>query len=250
MEELLSGGNMSADVRRVGDVVRRPVGPWTPSVHRLLRHLAEQEFIGAPRVLGVDGAGREVLTFVPGTVVHPDSYEHVATDSGLERVAHLIRTYHNAVASFAMDPADVWQEDGRDPTGSAEVLCHNDLAPWNLVVNSERWVFIDWDLAAPGRRLWDLALPAYTFVPMGPGQPLRPKRYHAFCVAYGLTEAEERSLLDVIVERTERMAIVLLDHAASGHQPYLRLVQQGHADSWRAAAAHVREHVSRWSSSA
>ena len=47
-------------MRRIGDSVRRLVGPWTPSVHRLLRHLAEQEFIGAPRVLGIDGAGREV----------------------------------------------------------------------------------------------------------------------------------------------------------------------------------------------
>jgi Ser/Thr protein kinase RdoA (MazF antagonist) len=147
------------------------LAPWT---HRLLRHLAEQEFTGAPRVLGIDGAGREVLTFVPGTVVHPDSYEHVATDSGLERVAHLIRAYHNAVASFAMDRADVWHADGRDPTGSTEVLCHNDLAPWNLVVNSQRWVFIDWDFAALGRRLWDLALAAYTFVPMRPDRPLGP----------------------------------------------------------------------------
>ena len=35
----LAGGNLGGAVR-VGDTVRRPVGPWTPAVHALLGHLA------------------------------------------------------------------------------------------------------------------------------------------------------------------------------------------------------------------
>lgn len=39
LEEPLAGGNMAGEVRRVGTTVRRWAGPWTPAVHRLLRHL-------------------------------------------------------------------------------------------------------------------------------------------------------------------------------------------------------------------
>ena len=56
----LLGGNTSTVVR-VGDTVRRNVGPWTPAVHALLRHLEYVGFTGAPRVMGIDDRNREVL---------------------------------------------------------------------------------------------------------------------------------------------------------------------------------------------
>src|SRR6266511_1885361 len=49
MEELLSGGNTSAEVVKIGSTVRRPTGPWTSRVHELLRHLESRGFEGAPR---------------------------------------------------------------------------------------------------------------------------------------------------------------------------------------------------------
>lgn len=67
VEEQLSGGNTSVVVR-VGDTVRRPVGPWTPAVHDLLNYLAAVGFAGAPRVQGIDKLNREVPDFVPGEV--------------------------------------------------------------------------------------------------------------------------------------------------------------------------------------
>lgn len=60
-------------VVRVGDTVRRPMHPWSASVHELLRHLAEVGFPYSPRVLGVDEAGREVLSYVAG-VSCPDFF--------------------------------------------------------------------------------------------------------------------------------------------------------------------------------
>jgi hypothetical protein len=59
----LEGGNASGGVVRTGDTVRRPAGPWTPAVHALLGHLRAAGFPGAPRPLGLDEHGREVLTF-------------------------------------------------------------------------------------------------------------------------------------------------------------------------------------------
>ncbi|MFG3296636.1 aminoglycoside phosphotransferase family protein, partial [Streptomyces sp. NPDC048179] len=73
-EQPLSGGNVSDGVVRVGDTARRPVGPWTPAVHALLAHLHAVGSGAAPRPLGIDDQGREVLTFMPGDVVWPDRF--------------------------------------------------------------------------------------------------------------------------------------------------------------------------------
>ena len=70
----LSGGNMSSGVVRSGDTVRRPAGPWTPAVHALLAHLHDVGFRGAPRPLGIDERGREVLPFIPGTPAWPAQF--------------------------------------------------------------------------------------------------------------------------------------------------------------------------------
>lgn len=67
-EEWLEGGNIGGAVR-AGDTVRRSAGPWTPAVHALLAHLADKGFADAPRPLGFDEQGREVLTFLEGETV-------------------------------------------------------------------------------------------------------------------------------------------------------------------------------------
>ena len=85
----LEGGNVSSGVERVGDTVRRPAGVWTPAVHALLHHLHTVGFQGAPRPLGLDEQGREVLTFIPGTVAWPSHFHRLDPDDQLRRVALL-----------------------------------------------------------------------------------------------------------------------------------------------------------------
>jgi hypothetical protein len=64
----LAGGDVTEGVVRVGNTVRRPVGPHSPLVHALLAHLEYTGFTGAPRFLGIDGSGREVLSYIDGEV--------------------------------------------------------------------------------------------------------------------------------------------------------------------------------------
>ena len=84
-EEKLDGGRTFGAVR-IGDEVHRPVQQWTATVHALLNYLQERDFAGAPRVIGFDGAGREVLTYLPG--VDARRHQPVARVAALRRRAH------------------------------------------------------------------------------------------------------------------------------------------------------------------
>src|SRR3954462_8652981 len=100
VEELLTGGTTNRGlVVRVGDTVRRPQRPTSSATHALLRHLADVRFTGAPRFLGVDGQGREVLSYVPGTAITPPYPASALTDEALVSVADLLRDYHRAVST-------------------------------------------------------------------------------------------------------------------------------------------------------
>jgi hypothetical protein len=112
----LSGGNMSSGVVRVGDTVRRPAGPWTPAVHALLAHLHDVGFRGAPRPLGIDERGREILTFVPGPVAWPGTFYLLDDDGQLRRVACLIREFHDAVDGFTPPPGDFLAQEAAQGT--------------------------------------------------------------------------------------------------------------------------------------
>jgi hypothetical protein len=46
----LVGGQQTSGVGRIGDTVRKPMGPKAPFVHELLRYLEEVGFDGAPRL--------------------------------------------------------------------------------------------------------------------------------------------------------------------------------------------------------
>ncbi|WP_238569716.1 hypothetical protein [Thermobifida fusca] len=76
-------------VVRVGAVVLRPTGPWTPAVHALLRHVAAAGFSGAPRVHGVDDQGREILDFVAGAVATDPVPAYARRDAALAAAGRL-----------------------------------------------------------------------------------------------------------------------------------------------------------------
>jgi hypothetical protein len=169
----LAGGQETPGVVRVGDTVRRPPGPNAGFVHALLRHLEAVGFAGAPRLLGVDCQGRDMLTYVPGAVVLDGL---PLSDAQLVAAAHLVRAFHDATAGTAL-------------AGAAEVVCHTDLGPHNTVFEDTRPVaLIDWSDARPGTRLEDLADAVWCYGRIGAdGGPLdtQAHRIAVLCDAYG-----------------------------------------------------------------
>ncbi|MEU6847335.1 aminoglycoside phosphotransferase family protein [Streptomyces sp. NPDC046716] len=248
-EQPLSGGNVSAGVVRVGDTVRRPAGPWTPAVHALLTHLNEVGYRAAPRPLGIDDQGREILTFVPGHVVWPDRFALLEPSRRLARVARMIRELHDAVQDFTPPPDARWQV--LIPAEGGDIIAHHDLAPWNLVVADDSpWTFIDWDTAGPGSRLWDVAYAVHGFVPLSAHPDWRRgdagERLQVFANAYGLDEAERRRLVPLLGRRTRSMHDFLRDQAARGVQPWATLWAEGHGDAWRSDAEYIEQHEDQW----
>jgi len=106
----LTGGNSNAPVRR-GNAVHRIAGPWTPTIHRLLDHAADRGIDWLPRPLALDEAGREVLTYLPGSVPAYPMPPEVWADPLLMQAAMLLRAFHDATADFPRAGA-VWQQPG------------------------------------------------------------------------------------------------------------------------------------------
>ncbi|MGN9841940.1 phosphotransferase enzyme family protein [Nonomuraea sp. H19] len=245
-EQVLTGGGVN-HVVRVGDTVRRPVGPWTPAVHALLGHLAARGFTGAPRSHGIDGEGREILDFVPGDVPGYPLPEWVLLDATLVTVARLLRDFHDATADFPKNPDMDWYFPPQSPP---EVICHGDVAPYNTVFRDGLPVaFIDFDTAHPGPRVWDVAYAAYRFVPLSdPGltatYPVaeQARRLRLFADAYGLDDAARRALTGTAQARLDHLVAHMHEQAAAGHEGFASHVARGDDRLYRAEIEHLARH--------
>ncbi len=161
-EELLQGGVANAGaVVRVGAHVLRPSNRRTPTIHRFLRDLRAVGFDGASEPVGVDADGRERLVFIPGDVAVPPFPAWVQSDEAIASVARLLARFHSA--SARVDPTGPWSDEMVDPRAgdlerSTLVVCHNDVCPENVVFRGGKAVgLLDFDFAAPGRPVYDLA---------------------------------------------------------------------------------------------
>lgn len=218
-------------------------------MHALLAHLHAAGFRGAPRPLGIDDQGREVLTFAPGTTVWPDRFHLVEPARRLARVARLVRDFHDAAQDFTPPPDARWQV--IIPADDDGLIIHHDLAPWNLVAgDAGEWVLIDWDAAGPGSRLWDIAYALHGFVPLSADARWRradaADRLRVFADAYGLDEPQRCRLVPLLTRRTRTMHDFLREQAALRHQPWTTLWEQGHGETWRDDAEYIEQREDLW----
>lgn len=240
-EQELTGGNTSESVVRIGHTVRKP---WVEKSGAVQDYLAALRLSGVdvPRPLGRDESGRQILEYIDGTLAL-DRLPLRRDD--LLRVGRMIRQIHDASATVQIpDPGD-WTM--LLPAETPDLMCHNDLAPWNLVTG-ERWVFIDWDGAGPSTRLWDLAYAAQSFGQLFDGEPVEDaaSRLRAVVEGYGADGALRRALPAAMAERTAAMSKLLESCHADGFQPWADMYVNGHGELWRAAAHYVAQNRSTW----
>jgi Phosphotransferase enzyme family len=244
-EVVLVGGTANrGQVVLVGDTVRRPQRPTGPATHALLRHLADVGFEGAPRFVGADDQGREVLSYVPGTAITPPCPEWALTDDALTSVAHLLRDYHRAVSTF--DPTPYAWPPTPPAAFTGELVSHNDVNLDNVVFRDGRAAaLIDFDLASPGSRVWDVACAVRLWAPLRPDRYIDDSRrgraldrLRLFVDSYGLTDADRADLVAAIRQNHEWCYDIVGTAAANGHA--------GFSDYWGGGARERAERTAQW----
>jgi hypothetical protein len=234
MSKVTLPGGFTTGATLIGDVVHKPASPWTSTVHALLRHLEDAGFDGAPRALGVDDQGQEMLTYLPGDTVGEQTPwpEWVFTESTLAQVGRWLRRLHDATVSFRPPADEKWFIDGAVQPGL--IVGHQDAAPYNAVMDGDRLVgFCDWDIASPSSREYDLALSALWWVPFCPQSGVerlgfrdfdkRSHRLHLLLDAYGYDE-DRQGFGAVIVQRARQQAAAIRQMADNGNPGATRLL--------------------------
>lgn len=234
--EALDGGMMNAGaVFHRGSLVERPAPPAARALHTHLRALEEHGFDGAPTPLQLTADGREQLTYIPGDVALPPFPRWAMTESALSSVGGLLRRLHDASAAITVDTLAPWPQALADPEGGT-MLCHNDVCPENVVFRDGcATALIDFDLAAPGRPLWDLAMTARYWVPMldpasaavlHPGGLDAPMRLRILADSYGLASQDRAELPGIIEQATATCRACVADRVSVGDCVYTQVLSE------------------------
>jgi hypothetical protein len=240
----------------VGDTVRRPVRPFTATVHAYLAHLHTAGFSAAPVPLGLDDQGREVLSWVPGDVPREPLPPDTAGEGVLTELARLIRRLHDAAHGW-VPPADAsWgvtpgaRSRNSTPDGEPLLVSHRDYCPGNVVFRDGLpAALIDFDLAKPTTRVDDLANALYYWAPLLHPMDRAPSfvdldiphRVALFADAYGMTAAQRRALVPAVTAMIHRFHVNM--RAAAQIDPvFKRLWDEGVRDRLPRAEVWIHDH--------
>lgn len=233
VDEVLSGGVANAGaVVRSGDHVLRPANANTPTIHRFLRHLRAAGFDGASFPVGVDADGRERLDFIDGGVPLPPYPAWAQADSVLASLARLMRRFHEAASSFSPVPVDTWSAEMADPKGGT-VVGHNDVCLENVVFRNGHAIgLLDFDFAAPGSPVYDLACMTRMCVPIDDPQSAallgwapadRTARLALVADHYGLDDPQRVELIDQLDGTIARGGQFVLRRVEAGEQAFVEM---------------------------
>ncbi len=260
--EVLHGGVANAGaVVRVANHVLRPSSAHSESIHALLRQVRAAGFEGASLPIGFEPDGRERLVFIPGDVPIVPFPAWARSDEALASIARLLRRFHDATAllafGFTGSSAAGWSTEMADPyiasddaapaalaTGGEIVICHNDVCPENVVFRGgEAIALLDFDFAAPGRRMFDLAAFARMCVPIDDDScarfgwdlgaagadrvPVIAARLRLVADEYGATAAQRHDLFDCLAGSIARGGEFLARRIAAGDRNFTAMWNEG-----------------------
>jgi hypothetical protein len=199
-----------------GPHVLRPATEHSRSIHAFLRTVRDTGFTGAPAPVGIDD-GRERLEFLEGDVALVPYPDWSQSADALASVARLLGRLHDAARGF--DASDfTWNCSLADPVGGTLVV-HNDVEPSNVVFrDGEAVAFVDFEFAAPGRAVYDLAQLARLWVPIdhavdrervGWHPADHPARLRLVADAYGLDRDGRVQLLEAMDDALDRIEVAV-----------------------------------------
>ncbi len=185
-----------------------------------------------------------MLSYVPGRAITAPHPAWALTDDALVSVAELLRRYHQAVSSFA-PAAHTWP--ASPPAAfTGGLVSHNDVNLDNVVFRGRKAVaLIDFDLASPGSRLWDVACAARLWVPLRPdryiGDARRGRvleRLRLFVDSYRLPDPDRVRIVDAVAHNHTWCYDIVASSAAGGHAAF--------AEYWDAAQSDRADRSYQW----
>jgi hypothetical protein len=220
----LTGGRVTHGIVRIGATVRRSQKANSPFVHELLLFLERQGFCEAPKFLGIDEQGREILSYIEGHTLPGSGYK--LSDGLLVSTASLIRRLHDLTAGSAL-------------AQDHEIVAHHELGPHNTVFQNDQPVgIIDWDDAAPGTRLRDFANAVWCYVDVGnrswPAQE-QARRIWLMCDTYGWDDP-----IAIINDIEADIQQALRNHEQAGRVGAIRVFRE-EVSRMRVCAEELRE---------
>jgi Phosphotransferase enzyme family len=231
-EQPLEGGIANAGlVARDGPHVLRPSSPHSGSIHAFLRAVRQAGFEGASAPVGIDEDGRERLVFIDGDVPVPPYPDWSQSDTALASIARLLRGLHDAARGFDSQGL-TWSDALADPAGGT-LVCHNDVELSNVVFRDGIAVaLLDFEFAAPGRPVYDLAQLARLCVPIDDNvdqarvgwRPVDgPARLRLVADAYRLDRDGRAELLTVMTDAMDRIEAAVRRAVDAGHPSSIAL---------------------------
>lgn len=152
----ISGGRLNRGrLVRFGDFVLRPADEDV-DVEQVIIEVGKV-FRGVPKTFGRDPNGRLKLEWIEGESAEAFEENEEQGKTRLLSVGKLLRDLHDSTEASVVELVSTFR-DSLDPSGIQEVVCHGDAGPGNIVFrNGTAFALIDWEMASPGRRSWDLA---------------------------------------------------------------------------------------------
>lgn len=215
-------------------------------MHAALARLRAAGLDEVPAPLALDDDA-ELVSFLPGEAGAP-CWPYQATEEGLRSVAQLLRRVHDVSAGWSWPVDAAWAQPVREP---AEVLCHGDPGPWNMVwVDGRATGLFDWDFCYPGPRRDDVAYALQWLVPFRPDEeamrwhafaapPDRAGRLRSFCAAYDI---DPEGMVDAVLEGQLRTRDRERTLAEAGVEPQASWVAAGHLDELEAGLRWTKAH--------